>query len=131
MQYCVPRDVEAALAEDLAALNVHATPTPSKLGADLPYCTVERTGGNRTAQVVDTHAVSFDVWAGDWGAANDAAQELFARVAALPTTPGTSVAWLAATADAMPYNNPDPDRPDLPRVTFSARLTCKARIVNI
>lgn len=130
MQYCIPRDVEAALAEDLASLNVHATPTPSKLGASLPYCTAERTGGNRASQVVDTHAVSFDTWAGTWAEANDAAQGIFARALALPTTPGTSVAWLAVSVDGMPYDNPDPDRPDLPRVTFSLRLTCKARIIN-
>lgn len=119
----MPIDVEAALAADLG---VHAPPVPSDLGGALPYCVAERVGGGRADLVVDTHYVAFDVWARTWDGAQAEAADLLARAMALPRDPHARHGWCAVTADALPYDNPDPDRPDLARATFQLSITCRA-----
>ena len=124
----VPIDVEAALAADLG---VHAPPVPPSLGSVLPYCAVERVGGGRADLVVDTHYVSFDVWAATWEEAQGEASRLLAAACSLPRDPSASGTWCAVTVDGMPYDNPDPRRPDLARVTFFVAATCRAEIREV
>lgn len=128
MQICVPIDAEYVLSRDLGT---HCPPIPDDLGATLPYAVATRLPGTRTSLVVDNHPVSVDVYAADEAQAMEAASELLAKACALPTTPGTSIQWLAASVDALPYNNPDPRRPDLARATFEVLLTCRAEVRDI
>lgn len=133
-----PRDVEGALQQDLAAIltsyDVIAPPLPDDFPDDgLPLVVVERLGGSRTDIVIEEHDVAFDVYADRWSSAVDAANTVVALVAALPdmSEQSSGVDWFDAQINALPYNNPDPAHPDVPRVTFSAVVTCRPESIQL
>jgi len=132
------RDVEYALQQDLASIltsyDVIAPPLPDDFPDDgLPLVVVERLGGSRTDLVVEEHDVSFDVYADRWASAVDAANTTLAVVTALADMPeqASGVDWHDAQINALPYSNPDPDHEDVPRVTFSAVVTCRPESIQV
>lgn len=123
-----PADIEAIIAGALEDIPAGPPPVPANLSA--PYVCIWRTGGSRTAYVIDAFAVSIDVYAQDWASAVELASEVLGTVAGLrgQVVAGTQLGAIAITA--MPYANPDPDHPTLPRVTFAAEIIAKATITD-
>ena len=115
-----------AVIEDIDGLTIAAPPVPTDLGADLPYVVVERLGGTRDSIVVDTHQVGIDIWANDWAEAQAAANTIVGLVSALPWLTPSEAEYLDADIIAHPYNNPDPDHPDIPRVSITAQVSTRA-----
>ena len=119
------REIERAAAEEGIALHACAQPVPADLGDALPLAVVTRTGGSRLSMAMDSHQVEVDVYAATEAEAMAAAGIAAGIVAALWRDPGQLVSWREGAIDALPYQNPDPSRPDVPRVTFSASLVCR------
>lgn len=137
MQGLKTLDVEDAIRQDLGGLlsgyTAIASPVPETLGANLPLVVVYRLGGSRTSRVIDEHDLSIDVYAKRWSLAMDAANTAVAALESLadsdPLTSG--VDWLDAYVTTFPYNNPDPDHEDIPRVTFAATVICRPEVINL
>lgn len=125
-----PVDAEDLLRIDLSTdrLPVCAPPAPDDLGAALPVAMVERDGGTRMNPVMDQHSVTVSVWAATWADAVHEANRLAGAVARLPFEPGTGVQWRTADITGLPANAPDPAHPTIPRVQFTASVTCRATI---
>ena len=126
-----PVDAEDALRRDLASASgadVFAPPVPSDLDARAPCAMVERDGGVRINEVMDSHNVTVSVWAGTWAEAMREAGDLAGALARLPSFGGASVQWRTAQLTALPFNATDPAHPDIPRVQFAATATCRATI---
>lgn len=135
MPCLIPIDIEDALRLDLTtaarlggfSFSVAAPPVPTNLGNTLPYAMVERIGGTRDEIVVDTHNVAIDVWANDWAEAQITANKLVGLLCGLPYDDGfLAHDYLSCDINAHPYNNPDPDHQDIPRVSFSAQVLVRA-----
>lgn len=130
-QIVIPVDIEETIAD---IYGIHATPKPADLGASLPYAVVSRTGGGRADLVVDNHFVDVDVYSDpdDWAGATAEASRLLALMADCINKQASNGAVLyAATVEALPYNNPDPDHPTLARSTFSMRVTARGAVVEV
>lgn len=125
-----PVDVEDMLRRDLSseAFPVAAPPVPGDLGDSLPFAMVERDGGVRMNLVMDSHNVTVSVWARTWSDAMAAANRIAGAVARLPMTAGASTQWRTADVTGLPSNAPDPAHPTIPRVQFTATVTCRAAI---
>lgn len=132
-----PRDVEDAIRLDLAAMltgyTVIAPPIPETLGTSLPFVVVTRLGGGRSDLIIEEHDVSIDVYAKRWSTAQDAANTVVAALTEFGDMDelASGVDWLDASINALPYNNPDPRHSDLPRVTFSAMVTCRPEAIDL
>ena len=124
MQIVNPIDVEDALRVDLAELltetDVYAQPAPDDLAAN-SVC-VNCLGGFPTSPVSHGYDVLIDVWGETPGAAMSLANTVAGYVASLPVRPFESGnEWKTAETNP-PYNNPDPNRPRIPRCSFRATL---------
>ena len=79
-----PVDAEDALRRDLASASgadVFAPPVPSDLDARVPCAMVERDGGVRINEVMDSHNVTVSVWAASWAEAMREAGDLAGALA--------------------------------------------------
>lgn len=119
-----PADVEHVLA--LALDGVHAPPVPPDM--EPPYSMATATGGIRTGYVRDIRYVDIDTWGVTEGGAVADALALVPQVEALvgQTVAGATIERVSVTA--LPYDNPDPDRPDLARATTGYEIVIKALI---
>lgn len=121
-----PRDAEDALRADLGALledyRVFAPPPRDDLAAG--DVLVTRVGGIRLSSVTQAHRMSIDCWADDDEQAVIMANDVCGALTALPLTDGTLTDWKTASAD-LPYLNPDPKRPTLPRATFTCEVVMR------
>lgn len=132
-----PLDVEDVLQQDLNTMatrcglscGISGTPIPQDLGKTLPYAVIYNVGGLRTSKVVDTHAVSIDVYAKRWDLAMAAANKIAGIVEELENVDGLSQDYLRTAVTALPYNNPDPDHADIPRVSFTADVVLRAAVI--
>lgn len=131
MQIVEPIDVEDALRVEIAAaiddIVACAPPAPDDL-APGTVC-VTRLGGGPQSAVSHEHDVSVDVWAETPAAAMALADRVQGVVASLPLREGASGATWTTSDPMLPYPNPDPHRPTIPRATF--RATVGARGVPI
>ncbi|MBR2838985.1 MAG: hypothetical protein IKE55_09395 [Kiritimatiellae bacterium] len=120
-------DIEAALVEALGAAGVGASapPVPATLGAALPWAHVTRTGGSEAAYVQDVHRVDIDVYGSTEAAAAQAAGRLCGLVRSLAGSALGGVPCYSASIETLPYSNPDPRHPTLPRVTLKAQITTR------
>jgi hypothetical protein len=121
-------DVKSLATSDEVTLSTCAPPVPGSLEESLPIAMFSRVGGGRQSIVIDQHDVSVDVWAGadgDFGSAMDAANETASLVCDLEGRIINGRHWLSAKILTMPYGNPDPKHPTIPRATFSARMTIR------
>ncbi len=133
MQIVESRDIEDLMRIDLAELlpdcACFAAPAPDDLQPN-SVC-VTQLGGYRASPVSHEYDISIDVWAETPGKAKALAIKAQGIVAALPMrslASGTDY----KTADAhLPYNNPDPNRPLIPRCTFSATVGLRGKPLNI
>lgn len=126
MQLVKPIDIEDALRIDLGALmdngwRVSAPPAPDDLGAKC--IVVTSLGGAPETAVSNEHDVSVDVWAATEADAISGANDAAGYIASLPVrTLASGRHYLTAAIEALPYINPDPNRPLVPRATFRATV---------
>lgn len=112
-------------------LDAACTPLPERFATRLPFVWIQPLGGTRRDMVVDMTTVTCGVYAATWAAATDAAQLAHAIILNLPYEPDRLSDWKQSTALNLPYEDPDPDRPDLPRVSFTVSLVMKATVRTI
>ena len=121
-------DIETALYRILTAdghsASAHAI--PASLGASLPHIHVVRTGGSNSDLVIDRHNVDFDVYAADEAAAMTTASNLCAWIWSLAGNT-TGVPCYSSEVITLPYNNPDPMHPTIPRATVKAQIMTRTR----
>ena len=131
MQVVEPIDVEDALRVEIAAaitgIVACAPPAPDDL-APGTVC-VTRLGGGPQTPVSHEHDVSVDVWAATDAAAMALADSVQGVIATLPLRASASGVTWTSSEPMLPYPNPDPHRPTVPRATF--RATVGARGVPI
>lgn len=130
MQIVSPIDIEDALRIDLSEIvpdtTFYASPVPDDLGADED--SVEDTvaftqlGGGAASPVSNEHDVSVDVWAETPGRAFALANKIHGIIVSLPVRQFKSGRDYKSAAALLPYINPDPARPLIPRYTFSATI---------
>lgn len=122
-----PIDIEGAVVEFAArkSFDAAAYPVPRELGQRIPLTVVQRTGGATASKVLDAHDVSFDCYAAKWDEAMDLACEACGLVHSMEGEVLEGRRVHRTQLRTLPYNNPDPNRPDLARVTFSASLTVR------
>lgn len=133
MQALKPLDFALIVAQDLRSvcgLYACATPIPEDLGAVLPLAVVYNVGGERVGLTVDRAAVSVDVYAQTPADAMNAAAVACAACAALPEYSGGACQWYQCDVSTLPYDNPDPRHPTIPRATFAADLYARPAIVE-
>lgn len=135
-----PIDIEAAMAGWLESNGVTASAPP--LSADyadrLPFVLVTRTGGSQRTRVLSTHSIDVDVYAATWAEAQTAANRIAGIVAKaeaedLTWRDGALTLWCPCYTSLanLPFNNPDPRHPNVPRVTFSATVTTRAFVSEL
>ena len=124
MQLVRPIDIENALRVDLAQFldaDVFAPPAPDDISAGSVQ--VMSVGGAPQSAVSNEHDVRVDCWAATPADAIALANEAAGIVASLPLRDMDSGRhYLTASLNALPYLNPDPNRPLLPRASFRAEL---------
>ena len=135
-----PIDIEAAMAGWLESNGVTASAPPlSQDYADrLPFVLITRTGGSQRSRVLSTHSIDVDVYAATWAEAQSAANRIagiVAKAEAEDLTWGDGGRTLRCpcytSVSNLPYNNPDPRHPNVPRVTFSATVTTRAFVSEL
>lgn len=131
MQVLETIDVEDALREDLAELlgpgvDVHASPAPHDLKPQ--SVAIRQLGGIGNTPVSSIYDVAIDVWGATAGKALTLARHVAWAVSALPMSKLSSKRdW--KTADArVPYANPDPNRPRMPRYSFNAQVCIRGTL---
>ena len=135
MQALKPIDFAAFVAGRItAALGIaaSATPIPEDLGAALPYAVVYNVGGYRDAQtrVLDTGALSIDVYGETPAQAMDACRTVAALVNALQDADGSPQVYRSPIT-TEPYDNPDPMHPTIPRATCAADIVTRGEVITI
>lgn len=132
MQIVRAIDIEDALRLDLAEHTdalVCAPPAPNDLQPNT-VCVTRLGGGEQTA-VSHEHDVSIDCWADTAADAMDLANDIQAIVASLPLRTFTSGRHYTTASAILPYLNPDPQRPLLPRYTFTATVGIRGTIIEL
>lgn len=143
MQVVSPIDIEDALRLDLTTLYsafgitgvaFSAPPVSPSLG-EIPAGEVivcfKRVGGSRDALVVDTHAVSVDLYADTWADAIAEGDRLAGVLAQLPYQSITAMQYHAVDIATAPYPLPDTSNPVLPRVRMLINVIVKAAITEL
>ena len=122
-------DIEGALVAALKerGTSASAPPVPSRLGSTLPHVHVTRTGGDEVSIVQDRHRVDVDVYAATSAAAMSAVCELTGWLRSLVGSTLGGVPVYDARVDTLPYDNPDPLHPTIPRATFKASLVTRVQ----
>lgn len=129
-----PVDAEALLVQEVTRLipdiYVCAPPLPANIEQTLPHILITRTGGSRTNIVMDEHQLSIDVRAPTWAQATNLADQVTGSIAQLADDPHSLNDWRAATILTLPYANPDPSHPTIPRMTSLVSLSCRPITIN-
>lgn len=135
MQGLKPLDFAAYVAGEIAAaldMGASATPIPEDLGDVLPYAVVYNVGGyrDRDTRVLDVGAISVDVYADTPALAMSVCGDVAALLDALPDNAG-AVQVYAAQVTTLPYDNPDPRHPTLPRATCAADVVTRGEVITL
>lgn len=125
MQVVRPIDIEDALRVDVgefvpAGVACCAPPAPDALTPNT-VCFTALGGGAQTA-VSHEYDLSVDCWADTFAGALALADEVQGIVASLPYRTPTSGRCYVTSDPMVPYLNPDPRRPLVPRATFRATV---------
>lgn len=98
---------------------------------DLPYVLIQSTGGLTQNIVVDLYYVSFDVYAEQWAQATATATKVIGFLRSLVQEYiGNDEMGKVVVYDVdcdMLYDNPDPDLPTVPRVTFNVDIATRTK----
>lgn len=111
--------VQAAL--NKAGLNACAVPLAPDFDQRLPFALVTRAGGQTYHEAADLHLLSVDVYASTWEGATNAANRAVEIIRGMDGTFDGTVQVYEVDCN-MPYRNPDPNRNDLPRETFTVTI---------
>lgn len=130
MQIVEPLDIEDALRIDVGevlktmTLKPKARCTASPAPDDLKAHTVTFTqlGGADQTEVSHIYDVSVDIWAAKPGDALKLANKVQGIIASLPAREFSSGREYKTASARIPYSNPDPNRPRLPRYSFNASI---------
>ena len=123
MQTVTPIDIEAAIVAELAHAmpdaDVHASPTPPDVGAG--HLVVQTVGAAKQTPVSDSFDLVIYAFETTYGAAMTLGTRACTAIRALETRGAQASAATFTTSEARPpYDDPDPDRPNLRRVTVRA-----------
>ena len=142
MQIVAPIDIEDALRIDLSTLyesigitgvSFSAPPIEPELG-EIPATGVlvcfKRVGGSRDSLVIDTHAVSIDLYAQSWADAITEGDKLAGALSQLPYQQSTSIQYHSVSIATMPYALPDPSNPVLCRVRMLVDVIVKSDVIT-
>ena len=123
-------DIETALYELLGkkGYSASAHAIPASLGEDLPHIHVTRTGGFTTDRVLENNSVDFDVYALTEADAMETASELCGWIRDLEGETVETTCY-ASEVTSLPYHNPDPRHPNLPRTTIKAQILVRNKEV--
>lgn len=119
-----PLDIENVMREHVGSQVEYpcsAPPIPQDL--EPPSVVFTRTGGSTSDLVVDSSSVMIHCYGSTWADAMDEANEVAGAVKALPYLDNPVT---ASALNTLPYNNYDPQHPDVPRVSFSAIITTRS-----
>ena len=124
MQIVKPIDIEDALRTDIGAFlgqgyTVCAQPAPDSLSANTVCVTCA--GGSTQGIVANDYGIVVDCWCATIADAVELANTVHGYLFSLPLQ-STSGAVYTTVNGNNPYINPDPRRPLLPRVTFTANV---------
>ncbi len=129
MQIVEPIDIEDALRCDLGevlkGVSCYATPAPDDL--EPMSVAIKQLGGYAASPVSHGYDVSIDVWADTPGKALTLARKVQGIVVSLPIRAFSSGRDYKTAEARLPYNNPDPSRPLLPRCTFAAIIGIRGK----
>lgn len=129
MQIVEPLDIEDALRIDLSELvpgvSFHATPAPHDLRPD--SAAIASLGGIEASAVSHEYDISIDAWAETPGKAMALARRIQGLVASLPIRQLASGRDYKTASATIPYQNPDPSRPTIPRCSFSATVGLRGK----
>ena len=137
IQRIEPIDVSEALRAFLArsGIDAAASKVPRDLSARLPLVRIVSEGGMRRDNLGGSGIVQFrmmvgvDAYARSYTEASELANRVVGLIGSLELT--TELGVMCYEAHAMsPYENPDPDRPDIPRQSFNATLLIRGVIRN-
>lgn len=130
MQIVEPMDIEDALRIDVSevmkSLNMKpkarctASPAPDDLKAHT--VTFTQLGGAEQSAVSHVYDISVDVWAAKPGDALKLANTVQGIIASLPMREFSSGRQYKTANARIPYQNPDQNRPRLPRCSFNATI---------
>ncbi|KAA8831470.1 hypothetical protein EMO89_01675 [Bifidobacterium tissieri] len=112
-------------------LDAACTPLPQDMPTRLPFAWIRALGGTRRDLVIDETMITVGVYAATWATALDAARVAHAILLRLPYEHDALTSWKRIDALNLPYEDPDPDRPDLARISFTLTVTCKATVSSI
>lgn len=121
-------DLTAIAREHGIPLACSCDPLPADFDSRLPFAWIRQLGGQRTGMVVDRPMLTVGVYAAGWARAAAVAADAYAIVQSLPFTPGTLTDWTACSPLSLPYEDPDPDHPNIPRCSFTVNMTVKGVI---
>lgn len=131
MQIVQPIDIEDALRIDLVDFSdayFFAPPAPDDLSANSVQ--IMSLGGSPQTEVSHEYDARIDCWAQTPEQAFALANEISGIIASLPLrSPSSGRHYNTAELNNLPYLNPDPNRPLLPRVSF--RVTVGIRGIEI
>lgn len=118
-----PIDIADAIQQALNAANIRSGAAPLPRDIPDPFCFVVPTGGTSQG-VIDSHSVSVDVYASTDASATNAALDAIKEIRGMESKSYLD-SFVYGVETGIPYNNPDPDHPTMPRVTFL--LTIRTR----
>ena len=133
MQLVAPIDIEDALRTDLADLmggttEFFAPPAPDDLAPGSVQ--IMAVGGAPQTAVSNEYDVRVDSWASTPAEAFALAYATAGIIASLPmSAPESGRHYKTARLDALPYLNPDPNRPLIPRVSFRASVGIRGEAI--
>ena len=133
MNLTKPVDIEEALRLDvgphLAGVTVCGSPAPDDL-APLTVC-FESIGGGAQSDVSYEHGLVAYAWSATPAEALSLALDVCGLLGSLPFRAAPSgVIYTTCEAD-VPYPDPDPDRPTIPRATVRATIGVRGIPINI
>ena len=134
MQITRPNDIEDSLRTDIVTIlarqglevSCFAPPAPDNLKPQSVCFT--STGGIAVTPVAYSHGVSVDCWAATDAEAMAIANAVCGIVGALTFYETEGV--YPETSVNLPYLNPDPNRPTMPRATFNANVTMRGESIT-
>lgn len=128
-----PIDIDDALQSYIntssADLTASAIPLPRDFKSHLPFVVFQQVGGLRRTEVIDNHTVACDVYANSWACAQSSAGDVVGLLERLAGLTLSNVQVYSVSFN-LPYNNPDPNSPDTPRVSFNFQITTKTGFIT-
>ena len=119
--------LQQARAENIP-LDAACTPLPDDLEDRLPLVWLTCQGGSRTGMVMDRFTVTLGVYAASWSESMRMARTVMGILLGLPYDADTLAQWRDVQTVSLPYEDPDPDHPTVPRTSMTVTVCVRAGI---